>query len=49
MVHALVAKFEADPLIKDQSGKTAVDWARCIDDHAIDRLLDPTYRSFQIM
>ena len=49
MVHALVAKFGADPLIMDQSGKTAVDWARCIDDHAIDKLLDPTYRSFQIM
>lgn len=49
MVHALVAKFGADPLVKDQSGRTAVDWARCIDDPAIDRLLDPTYKSCQIM
>ena len=49
MVHSLVAKFGADPLVKDQSGRTAVDWARCIDDPAIDRLLDPTYKSCQIM
>ena len=49
MVHALVSKFGADPLVKDQSGKTAVDWAQFIDDPAINRLLDPTYRQCQIM
>ena len=48
-VHALIAKFGADPLVKDQSGRTAVDWARCIDDPAIACLLDPTYRPCQIM
>ena len=42
MVYILVKKFGADPLIKDQSGKTAVDWARCIGDTAICRQLDPT-------
>ena len=49
MAHALVAKFGADPLVKDQSGRTAVDWTRCIDDPAINRLLDPTYKPCQIM
>lgn len=49
MVHVLVAKFGADPLVKDQSGKTAVDWARCIDDPAISKQLDLTYRPCQIM
>lgn len=42
MACILVKKFGADPLIKDQSGKTAVDWARCIGDTAICRQLDPT-------
>ncbi|PLN79628.1 ankyrin repeat-containing domain protein [Aspergillus taichungensis] len=49
MVHALVTKFGADPLIKDQSGKTAVDWARDNGDPAISKQLDPAYRPCQVM
>ncbi|BCR87324.1 ankyrin repeat domain-containing protein [Aspergillus chevalieri] len=49
MVRVLVTEFGADPLVKDQSGKTAVDWARCIDDPAIGRQLDPAYRPCQVM
>lgn len=49
MVRLLVTMFGADPLVKDQSGRTAVDWARCIDDPAISRQLDPAYRPCRIM
>lgn len=44
MVRILVKELGADPLVKDQSGKTAVEWARCIGDTGILKVLDPTHR-----
>ena len=49
MVQVLLRRFGADPLVKDESGKTAMDWAQSINDPAIRRALDPTYRSCQIL
>lgn len=44
MVRVLVEELGADPLVKDEDGKTAVDWARCIGHRGIRRQLDPTYK-----
>lgn len=49
MVQLLLKEFGADPLVKDQNGKTAVDLARCISDPAIRKQLDPTYSQCQII
>lgn len=48
-VRLLLKKFGANPLVKDQSGKTAVDWARCIGDPAIHKQLDLTCSKCQII
>lgn len=44
MVRVLVKELGADPLVKDEDGKTAVDSARCIGHRGIRRQLDPTYK-----
>lgn len=49
MVQLLLKECGADPLVEDQSGKTAVDWAKCISDPAIRKQLDPTYSQCQIL
>jgi len=48
-VRLSLKKFGADPLVKDQSGKPAVDWARCIGDPAIYKQLELTYSKCQFI